>query len=58
MNRRLGAAALSAAAVLLCSCSQAQAAPHQTFKTVNTSGITAYKTPTDENGNYITGEPT
>lgn len=57
MDRRLGAAALSAA-VLLCSCSQAQAAPHQTFKTVKTSGITAYRTPTDENGNYITDEPT
>ena len=58
MNRKSGAAALFAALALLCSCSQAQAAPHQTFKTVKTSGITAYKTPTDENGSYITGEPT
>lgn len=43
-------------AALLCSCSDVQTAPDQTFRTVNTTGITAYKTPTDKNGNYITGE--
>ncbi len=56
MNKKIRGAALLLTAALLCSCSDAQAAPHQTLKTVNTTGITAFKTPTDKNGNYITGE--
>lgn len=56
MNKTLRGAAFFGVILLFCACSSSQAVSHQTFRTVDTEGITAYKTPTDKNGNYITGE--
>lgn len=56
MKKTLRGAAFFSVILLLCACSNSQAVSHQTFRTVNTTGITAYKTPTDKFGNYITGE--